>query len=102
MSTLSFDLIILCHLIVLSCLTCSCHPIVLTNKTNSTTQRNIFMFNTDPTKQKQNKKQKTDEHKCSWNDKHFLFLNRTHTVILIVKSYDRGQKKNLHQWENVH
>ena len=31
------------------------------------------MFNTDPTKQTKNKK-KTDEHKCSWNDKHFLFL----------------------------
>ena len=75
MSTLSFDLIILCHLIVLSCLTCSCHPIVLTNKTNSTTQRDIFMFITDPTKQKQKTKQKkTDEHKCSWNDKQFLFL----------------------------
>ena len=56
MSTLSFDLIILCHLIVLSCLTCSCHPIVLTNKTNSTTQRNIFMFNTDPNKKTKNKK----------------------------------------------
>ena len=100
-STLSFDLNILCHLIVLSCLTCSWHRIVLTNKTNSTTQRNIFMFNTDPTKQTKNKKQNGwTQVLVEWQALSVSY--RTHTVILIVKSYDRGQNKTLHQWENVH
>ena len=99
-----YHLILLFYVILLFCLVLHVHAIQLSWQTKQIAQhREIYLCSTriPPNKQK---KQKT---KNGWTQvlvewQALSVSNRTHTVILIVKSYDRGQKKNLHQWENVH